>query len=110
MNKLRKQFEEKTGKKVFKKIFYVKSQLSGWLYCGRKVNENYMRSLEFQLTWKSVEDELPKHGTGYVLARHKLDKPFVALYRRNISEWFEWSDVENIFIRNPTHWLLIPKN
>ena len=57
-----------------------------------------------QLTWKSVEKP-PKHGTGYVLARHKLDRPFIASYRRDIGGWL---DVGNS-LRDPTHWMPIPK-
>jgi len=98
MNDLQKQFEKEWKTPSVASIetedgsilFYDSSLFVQWL-CE-------------QLTWRSVEDK-PKHGTGYVLARYKLDRPFVASYRRDIGEWL---GVDNS-LRDPTHWLPIPE-
>ena len=67
-------------------------------------DSNFKGWLKDKLTWKSVEDGLPKNGKP-VIARHRQKKPFVASYYSDLKDWLE----PDGSVRCPDRWMEIPE-
>jgi len=99
MNDLHKRFEEETGNQVYDTPIGV-----------LKHNYDYVKWLENQLIWRSVEDGLPeKQGDFFVRTPNSFPKniPYqvAEFYDDNNTFYNEYdSPLEDV-----THWLPIPK-
>jgi len=98
MNELQNRFEE-TGK-----LHFITREENGDLI--RYFNPEYVRWLESQLTWRSVEDGLPSRGKFMpVLLSGNIGQLYALHY---MQEGNVWGDGKGTTYNNVTHWLPIP--